>query len=562
MSTARSAKARFAPTLIAGCLGVFVAQVAYSLPASILGTIQTDLGISGADLTWVSAAFATAMVIFELTFGVVGDIFGRKQLLLGGLAVLAAGEIVTIMGADNVHSLWIGQAIAGIGAGALYPISLTMIAAAAPDAKARANAIALWAGFLSIGAAVSPITAGALAENGHWKESFWIPAALAAVAFVVALAARNSSAPEGRKLDIPGQLTLIIGLVSLIWALTQGSEIGYGEGSIIAGLVIGAVFLVAFVMIELRTESPLIHLSLFRNRSFAITGITAVIGMFAYLATCFSMTMFLGSVIHIGAVWIGVLFLIIQVPALILVPVVARLIHSVSPRWVLTAGFLFIAAAAFWSSTFDAHDFLTDRGAPDDGAWTTFIAPMVLNGIGFALTVGSITAVAINSVPMRLAGMASATTNLLRDFGFALGPVLGGAIYNSIANHQLDKAIGGAVAESGLTDPAAIGTVMGINDQAGAIALNSLPVIPGPEGQPPLGPMPASIHDAAFTALSDAFNQTWLVASLCALAAAILTGIGLAGAKSGAEESADAESAATLGTDGIHQVAGVANDLA
>jgi MFS family permease len=562
MSSAAPVNARFAPTLIAGCLGVFVAQVAYSLPASILGTIQSSLGISGADLTWVSAAFATAMVIFELTFGVVGDLFGRKQLLLGGLLLLAVGELVTIAGAGHVHDLWIGQAIAGIGAGALYPISLTMIAAAAPNAKARASAIALWAGFLSVGAAVSPITAGALAENGHWKVSFWIPVALAVVAFVAAFAARNSSAPEGRRLDLPGQATLIIGLVSLIWALTQGSAVGYGQGSIVIGFVVAAVFLVAFVVIELRTSSPLIHLSLFRNRAFAVTGVTAVVGMFAYLATCFSMTMFLGSVIHIGAVWIGILFLVIQVPAMLLVPVVARLIHSVSPRWVLTVGFVFIAAAAYWSSTFDAHDFVTAQGAPHDPAWAKFIVPMILNGIGFALTVGSITAVAINAVPMRLAGMASATTNLLRDFGFALGPVLGGAIYNSIANHTLTSTIGAAVAKSGLTDPAAIGTVLGINKQAGAIALNSMPVIPGPAGQPPLGQMPAAIHDAAFTALSHSFDRTFLVAATCALVSAGLTAVGLVGAKSGAAAHTDAETAATLGTDGLHEVAGVATDLA
>lgn len=562
MSNAAPSNARFAPTLIAGCLGVFVAQVAYSLPASILGTIQSSLGISGANLTWVSAAFATAMVVFELTFGVVGDLFGRKHLLLGGLGLLTLGELVSVAGADNVHNLWIGQAIAGIGAGALYPISLTMIAAAAPSAKARSGAIALWAGFLSVGAAVSPITAGALAENGHWKVSFWIPVVFAVLAFVVAFAARNSSSPAGRRLDVPGQFTLVIGLVSLIWALTQGSAVGYGTGSIVVGFVVAAVFLVAFVVIELRVDAPLIHLSLFRNRAFAVTGLTAVVGMFAYLATCFSMTLFLGSVAHIGAVYIGILFLVIQGPALLLVPLVARLIHSVSPQRVLTVGFLFIAGAAFWSSTFDAHDFVTAQGAPDNGSWVHFIGPMILNGIGFALTVGSITAVAINSVPVRLAGMASATTNLLRDFGFALGPVLGGALYNSIANHNLNAAIGGAVAKSGLTNPAAVGTVLGINKQAGAIALNSLPVIPGAPGKPPLGPMPHAIHDAAFSALSHAFDRTFLVAALCAVASAGLTAVGLVGAKAGARAHTDAETAATLGTDGIHSVAGAALDLA
>ena len=561
MSSTAPVNARFAPTLVAGCLAVFVAQVAYSLPASILGTIQSSLGISGAELTWVSASFAAAMVIFELTFGVLGDLFGRKHLLVGGLAVLAAGELISIAGAAHVHTLWIGQAIAGIGAGALYPISLTMIAAAAPDAKARAKAIALWAGFLSVGAAVSPITAGALAENGHWEAGFWIPVGLAVVAFIAAFGARNSSAPEGRTLDIPGQLTLVIGLVSLVWALTQGSAVGYGKGSIIVGFVIAAVFLVAFVVVELRTASPLVHLSLFTNRAFAITGVTAVVGMFAYLATCFSMTMFLGSVAHIGAVWIGILFLIIQVPAMLLVPVVARLIHSVSPRWVLTLGFLFIGAAAYWASTFNAHDFVTAAGAPHDAAWVKFIGPMILNGIGFALTVGSITAVAINAVPVRLAGMASATTNLLRDFGFALGPVLGGSISTAVANGRLNGTIGAAIAKSGLTDQQAIGTVMGINHQGGALAINSLPVIPGPAGQPPLGQMPAVIHDAAFSALSLAFDRTFLIAAICALVSAGLSAAGLVGAKSGEAAHADAETAASLGLDGIHEVAGVATDL-
>ncbi|MFF3503378.1 MFS transporter [Streptomyces sp. NPDC003247] len=537
MRDAAPARARVAPTLVAGCLAVFVAQVAYSLPASILGTIQSSLGISGAQLTWVSAVFATAMVIFELTFGVVGDMFGRKQLLLGGLAVLAVGELITIAGADNVHYLWVGQAVAGIGAGALYPISLTMIAAAAPDTKARAQAIALWAGFLSLGAAVSPIAAGVLAQNGHWRASFWIPIALAVVGLVVALPSRDSSASEGRALDIPGQVTLIIGLVSLIWALTQGSAVGYRQGSIVLGFVVGAAFLIAFVVVELRTPSPLLHLSLFRNRAFAVTGITAITGMFGYLATCFSMTMFLGSVTHVGAVWIGILFLVIQVPALLLVPLVAKLIHSVSPRWVLTTGYLLIAAAAFWSSNLDAHDFVTAQGAPHDAAWVKFIAPMALNGVGFALTVGSITAVAINAVPLRLAGMASATTNLLRDFGFALGPVIGGSLSTALANNRLGDGLGKALGEAQLPQPLR-GVAAGIAEQGGAVAINSLQTLPPPGTTIPgvkSVPMPAALHELAFDALGHAFSLTFLTAAACAAASALLTAVGLVGARSGSQ---------------------------
>ena len=191
---------------------------------------------------------------------------------------------------------------------------------------------------------------------------------------------------------------------------------------------------------------------------------------------------------------------------------------------------------------------------------------MVLNGIGFALTVGSITAVAINAVPLRLAGMASATTNLLRDFGFALGPVLGGAIYNSIANARfnagLSAAIGTSIKSGAIPiDPAAqgpfLGTLEGIGHAGGAVAINSLAVVPAQGGGAALGPMPALVHDLAFSALSHAFNVTFLVAALCALASAGLTAVGLAGAKSGVSAQA-----ADLGTDVLHEVAGVADDVA
>ncbi|MEP9382117.1 MFS transporter [Nocardioides cheoyonin] len=512
---------RFAATLVAGCLGVFVAQVAYSLPAAVIGTIQTTYNTSSSQLTWVPASFAAAMVIFELTFGVLGDLFGRKQLLLGGLALVAVGQVISYYSGTNVHTLWTGQAIAGVGAGALYPMSLTLIAAAAPDERVRARAIALWAGFLSVGAAVSPIVAGTLATNGHWRVSFWLVVVAAVVALLASLPAVNSSAPQGRRLDIPGQVTLVVGLLALIWALTQGSTEGYGSGKIIVGFIVAAVFLVAFVAIETRTASPLVHLTLFRNRAFAVTGLVAVVGMFGYLGATFTMPIFIGSVLHVSPVKVGILFLFVQLPALALFPLVARLIHSVSPQMVLAAGFAVMGAGAVYAAI---------QTRPT-AAWTDYIVPMLLVGIGFCFTVGSITAVAINTVPLRLAGMASATINLLRDFGFALGPVIIGAIATPIANNRLSDGLGAAIGSAGLTNPAAAGTVTGISKEGGAIAINSLPVIPGAPGAAPLGQMPASVHELALSSLAHAYTVGFVVVAVAMFGSAVLAAVGLAGVR-------------------------------
>ncbi|WP_336882084.1 MFS transporter [Rhodococcus globerulus] len=550
MSNPTARPSRYVATLVAACLAVMVAQVAYSLPGALNGTFQQDFNISGAELTWISAAFATTMVVFELTFGVLGDMFGRKRLLLGGALLIVVGAALCAS-AQEVHLMWIGQAIAGIGAGALYPISLAMIAAAAPDAQARARAIALWAGFLSLGAALSPMMAAVLTEFGSWRWAFGAVIAAALISFVVSLGAQDSSSPEGRKLDLPGQATLAVGLIALLWALTQGSEIGWGNTTIVVGFVIGVVSLAAFVVIELRTEVPLLHLNLFANRVFAISGITAVVGMFAFLGLCFSMSIWLGAVQHVSPLKIGVLFLVIQGPAFLLVPLVSRLIHSVSPRWVLTSGFALIAIAGFICSQFDVQT----------STWTDFIVPMLLLGVGFAFTVASITAVAINTVPLRLAGMASATTNLLRDFGFALGPVLVAAIANSVANNEVRDGLGAAVGESDLGQAHA-GAVMGIGEQGGAMALNSMPVIPVPT-DPSLAPgpdnpmlaMPSAISDLAFSSLGSGYSLAFLVCALCAAASGVLTLFGLFGSRPESEASVD------LGTDVLHEIANVADDV-
>lgn len=512
MNQASARESRYVATLAAACLAVMVAQIAYSLPGALNGTFQQVFDINGSQLTWISAAFATGMVIFELTFGVVGDLFGRKQLLLGGTVLVVIGAALCL-DAHTVHLMIVGQAVAGIGAGALYPISLAMIAAVAPSREARTKAIALWAGFLSIGAAVSPLMAGLFAKYGSWRGAYGVVIAAAVVSFVVSLLSKNSSAPDGRKLDVPGQLALAVGLVALLWALTQGSAVGFLRGEIIIGYVVAAVCLAAFVVIELRTESPLLHLSLFANRAFAVAGLTAVVGMFAFLGICYSMSIWLGAVQHVEALKIGILFLFIQGPAFLLVPVVSRLIHRVSPRWVLTAGFALIAVSGFWCASFDIA---TSR-------WTDFILPLLCLGLGFTLTVGSITAVALNTVAPHLAGMASATTNLLRDFGFALGPVLIGAMGTGIANSKLHAGLGKALAAARLDQPHT-GVAAGIAHEGGAFAVNSIPVLP-PQPVPDVKtvPMPASLHDLAFTSLGHAGSIGFLVCGICALLSAGLT---------------------------------------
>ncbi|GAA2732934.1 MFS transporter [Actinocorallia aurantiaca] len=525
MTQTAARKQGYTATVVAACFAVLLAQVAYSLPGAINGTLQQEFQTTGAELAWITAAFAIPMVVFELTTGVIGDLFGRKRLLQAGALLTVAGSLVSNL-AETVQVLWAGQVVAGLGAAILYPISLAMLAAVSPSPEARSKAIALWAGFLSIGAAVSPLMGGWLAAEGNWRASYLVVIAAAVISIIITQFASDSSAPEGRKLDIPGQVTLALGLIAVLFAATQGSEAGFARPEIIGAFVAGLALLAAFVVIELRTDVPLLELNIFANRSYAVVAIATVVGMFAFLGICFSMSIWLGAIQHQSALKIGVLFLFIQGPAFLLAPAVSYLIQNFSPRWVLTTGFALIAVSGVWCSTFDVHDM----------SWTRFIAPMLALGVGFALTVGSITAVAINTVPLRLAGMASATTNLLRDFGFALGPVLIAAFAVSRANGDLRADAGRAIEESGLEQPYTE-IAGGIAQGGGAMAINSMPVVPGAGPDMPPVPMPESLRMLAFESLGGAYGLAFLVAGLCAAAAAALTLFGLFGSENaGVEE--------------------------
>ncbi|MFF0361911.1 MFS transporter [Streptomyces fungicidicus] len=512
----------YAGTLAAACGAVFVAQVANALPASLNGLLQQDLNTHGSQLTWITAAFMIAVVCFEFTFGVLGDLFGRRRLVVAGTALVAAGSAVAAV-APSVQVLWIGAALNGLGAGAMFPGSLTAISAVTRGMRERAHAVAVWSGFLSAGAAVSPLLGGMFAKVGSWRGSFWVLVGLALASMVLTLVlATESKAPEGRRLDVPGQITFAIGLILVLYGAVEGPDSGWTTLPVMLAFGVGACFLAAFVLVELGAESPIFDLRLFRNRAFTVSSVVAVIGMLAFLGACFATSMWLGPVQHQDPIRVAVPFLLLQGPAFLLIPVVSRLLHRVAATWLLTSGFVLMAIGCLLFAGMD----VTDTGLGG------FVAPSLLIGVGFALTVSSVTAVALNSVPRHLAGMASATTNMLRDLGFALGPVVVTAVALSGAGSAFTAKLAGADLTAGQ-----LAAAREIASAGGPIAVNSLP--PGAPG--------SAAHGVALEALGSGFGTAYLVCAVAAVVAAALTAFGMIGlgrSHAGDEESGAAPSAA------------------
>ncbi len=519
-------------SLAAAALAVCIGQVALAIPAVLNGLFQKDLGTSASQLTWISDAFLVPVTLLELTFGVLGDLFGRKRLLLGGAAILAVGEAVSVLtpGASSstdtrVAVLWIGQALAGIGAAALFPTSLAVVAAGTHTAQQRGRAISIWAAALSTGGFVSPVIGGALAKlsfgsdpNASWRWAFIAVGVLGLLSLLVsALFARDSSAPEERTLDWPGQITIAIGLFALLFAVIQAATSGWGSTEVIVGFIVAAVLLVAFVLVERGRPGALLRLELFENRAFAITAVVTVVGMFAFLGTAYTSSIRLSSIQGFTPLKTAIAFVLIQGFALVLQPLTSRLLPVVNPRWMLGGGFTLIAIGDLWAATQSAADLSIGP----------IVAPLALVGIGFAFAISSVTSVAVNTVPNRFTGMASATTSLLRDFGFTLGPAIVGAIALSRAAAAIQTKLAASPAlrhavqsfyASAAHAPAAARAKLApaiAAVKSGPLGANAVPATAAGH---PLNPL----KHVAFHALDSAYSLGYVVCGCAAGVAAIL----------------------------------------
>lgn len=528
-------------TLLAAVLAVFLAQTALAIPAALNGLFQQDLGTSSSQLTWISDAFLIPVCVLELSFGVLGDLFGRKRLLVGGALVMAVGETIAVLtpGAGAPTStrllvLWTGVALAGIGAAAIFPTSLAMVAAGTHTARDRARSVSIWAAALSVGNCGSPILGGLAARApfgsdplAGWRWALLVVLALALISSIVSLvAAADSSSPEGRSLDWAGQLTIAIALFALLYAVIEGPASGWRSLQTIAIILVAVIFLLLFVVVERRAEAPLLRLDFFRDRNFAVASVVTVIGMFAFLGVAYSTSIRLSAIQGLSPLKTAIAFACFNGTALIMLPVTIRLLQRYSPRRALSSGLVLMGAGAMWLAASPVSDL----------SLAPVIPAFILVGLGFALALSALSMIAVNTPPTHLAGMASGTTNMLRDFGFTLGPAVIGAIALSQAANVISARLAGSAAlrramAAFVASPAHVpaaqraavaAAVHAV--QSGPLGANAVPAtITQGASQIPFNPL----QPIAFDALGHAYSLGFILSGAAALLAALLTLVGI-----------------------------------
>ena len=418
------------------------AQLMIVLDATIvnvaLPTIHRSLHFSTANLEWLITAYALTFGGLLLFGGRTGDLYGRRRMFMIGIAVFA---VASLLGGLATSDLWLiltrgGQ---GIGGAIASPTALALIATNFPEGAQRNRAMGVYAAMAGAGGAVGLLLGGLLTDYVSWRWIFFVNVPIGALILILAPRALEESETHRGRLDVPGAVTVTAGMLSLVYGLSHAANHSWTSAGTAVPLVVAAVLLVSFVLIESRTAQALMPLSIFadRNRSGAYA-MMLCIGS-ALFSMFFFLTQFLQNILGYSPVKAGVGFLPVAVGIGIAAQISSRTIGRTGPRVPLLVGPAFATAGLAWLSRLTVGSGYLD-----------VIGPLLLIAFGMGLSFVALTLTAVSGVRAHESGLASALLNTGQQVGGALGL----AVLATVAIHATQsKATSLAAAAHGRPTP-------------------------------------------------------------------------------------------------------------
>ena len=403
------------------CAVLFLTFLDNTIVSVGLANIQSDLHASVSSLQWVVNGYALTFASFMLVAGSMGDLLGRKRIMLVGVGVFCAGSVLAAL-APNVDWLIGGRVVMGLGAAASEPGTLSILRHVYPDKSTRADALGVWAAVSGLALALGPVIGGALVGVQSWRDIFWFNLFFGAVAFVMAIVfVPESEDPQGRRLDLPGFVFGALTLASLSFAVIQGEGQGYGTWWIEGLFVLGALSAVAFIHVERRSKNPMLDLSLFKRPPFAGSNFVAFVTYFGTFSIFFFTALYVQVVANASAYQAAVDFLPMAAGLIIASAFTGPWVAAMGPRVPMTVGCLLAAGGILATGAV--------LGPHVDFATLGWVLPIA--GIGFGIALVPVTSVPLTVVRPERSGMAASATNTSRELGAVFGVAILGAIVNS-----------------------------------------------------------------------------------------------------------------------------------
>jgi DHA2 family methylenomycin A resistance protein-like MFS transporter len=414
------------------CLGQFMVLLDNTIVGSALPDMQHRLHTQMTGLQWIVDAYVLLVAMLLLSGGVFADRFGRKRVYLIGVAVFTAASVLCSL-APSLDWLIAGRVLQGIGAAALSPASLALLAAAYPAPQERVKAIGLWAGFSGIGLAAGPVAGGILTDAFGWPAIFLVNLPIGAVLLLLGLRGLEESRnPKAPAIDMPGTTLSVLAVGMLTYALIEGGVRGWTSPVILGSFAAAAILIAVFIAVEARRSAPMMPLRLFRQRLFTVSNTAMAVVGFALMGSSFFFSQFFVHVQGASILRAGLQTLPLSLAMVVVSPYAGRLAARYGFRIVVTAG---LALASLGLLALGAVHADTDYG----NVWWR----MALAGGGFALTLSPLTGAAIQAVSAHEGGLASGISSTARQIGAVLGVAVLGTVVRTSQS-------GGASFETGL----------------------------------------------------------------------------------------------------------------
>ena len=263
--------------LAAMSLGLGVVQLDITIVNTALSSIGASLGGSVAELQWVVTAYTIAFAAFILTAGALGDRLGAKRIFIAGFVIFTLASLACAL-APSAMFLIAARSVQGLGAAILVPNSLALLNHAYVDPKARGRAVGFWAAGASVALTAGPFVGGALMALVGWRSIFLVNLPIGAAGLWLAWRyAEETPRLAQREIDLPGQIAAITALGALAGALIEGGALGWSHPLVIVGFAAAAVVGLLFVWREARAPQPMLPLSLFGHRMFALSALVGLL---------------------------------------------------------------------------------------------------------------------------------------------------------------------------------------------------------------------------------------------------------------------------------------------
>lgn len=399
------------------CVAELIVTADNLIVAVTLPTLVRELGATTSQLQWIVDAYILVFAVLLLAAGSLADRFGRRKILIIGLAWFAAASAAASI-TTSPGQLIAARAVMGIGAALIFPATLAALSDMFRDRQEKTIAIGVWSATTGIAIAAGPLLGGFLLEHYHWGSVFWINIPIAIVGIIGALwVVRESTDPDFGRLDWPGMALSIVGLVVLVATIIEAPHLGWSSPTVLAGFTVAAVTIAGFLAWQHRATHPMFDLRFFKDRRFRggnIAILTASVIVFAY---AFLGVQYLQFVLDLTPLEAGLTLL----PFALATATAAPLATIAATRWgyrpVISAGVATLVAAAVLTARLDVASTRLE-----------VTVGMVLFGLALGIITGPGTEAIMGSLPERYAGVGSASNDTTRELGAALGIAIGGSL--------------------------------------------------------------------------------------------------------------------------------------